>query len=349
MISVKRGMVKEILSEWEESSLVEVEYDGEVHKAMNYRSISGDIKCGDVVYVNVTANTLKLGTGGYDFVMVNTALGDNLNTGGSCDIMKMKYIPCQAGFEYIKPEGNFEGLMGCPVLIGELHSMLPAAACCLKYQKKDIKIAYIMTDGGCLAAGFSNIIRELKAKKIIDLSITYGNSFGGDMEAVNIYDALVMAKTAECDIIIVSMGPGSLGTGTKYGFSGIEQGFIIDASNSLGGTPVFIPRISFRDERQRHFGLSHHSITVLSEVADTKASVVIPKLGSPNMEIIMSQISKNNISHKHNIVIIDSDIVFQALRYYNVDVSTMGRGLYEDREFFITCGCAALYAASILK
>lgn len=44
MISVKRGMVKEILSEWEESSLVEVEYDGEVHKAMNYRSISGDIK-----------------------------------------------------------------------------------------------------------------------------------------------------------------------------------------------------------------------------------------------------------------------------------------------------------------
>ena len=33
------------------------------------------------------------------------------------------------------------------------------------------------------------------------------------------------------------MGPGIVGTGTKYGFSGIEQGYIIDAVNNLrGGT-----------------------------------------------------------------------------------------------------------------
>ena len=31
------------------------------------------------------------------------------------------------------------------------------------------------------------------------------------------------------------MGPGIVGTGTKYGFSGIEQGQIIDAINTLSG------------------------------------------------------------------------------------------------------------------
>ena len=31
------------------------------------------------------------------------------------------------------------------------------------------------------------------------------------------------------------MGPGIVGSGTKYGFTGIEQGYIIDVINNLGG------------------------------------------------------------------------------------------------------------------
>ena len=47
---------------------------------------------------------------------------------------------------------------------------------------------------------------------------------------------------------MVAMGPGIVGTGTNYGFTGIEQGTIIDAVNTLGGIPIAIPRISFADK-----------------------------------------------------------------------------------------------------
>ena len=47
------------------------------------------------------------------------------------------------------------------------------------------------------------------------------------------------------------MGPGIAGTGTKYGFTGIEQGPILDAVQKLGGMPISIPRISFADLKRK--------------------------------------------------------------------------------------------------
>ncbi len=88
------------------------------------------------------------------------------------------------------------------------------------------------------------------------------------MECTNIYTGLIAAKEVlKGDITIITMGPGIVGTGTKYGFSGIEQGQIIDAVNTLGGNPIVVPRISFRDLRERHKGMSHHTRTILSEIA----------------------------------------------------------------------------------
>ncbi len=37
----------------------------------------------------------------------------------------------------------------------------------------------------------------------------------------------------KADAVFVSMGPGIAGTGTKYGFTGIEQGSILDAVKNL--------------------------------------------------------------------------------------------------------------------
>ncbi|OJT85865.1 hypothetical protein BM535_22000, partial [Clostridioides difficile] len=69
-----------------------------------------------------------------------------------------------------------------------------------------------------------------KEKKLIDSTITIGNAFGGDYECINIYTALITAKEIlKADAVFVSMGPGIAGTGTKYGFTGIEQGSILDA------------------------------------------------------------------------------------------------------------------------
>lgn len=41
-------------------------------------------------------------------------------------------------------------------------------------------------------------------------------------------------EAAKCDLVIVGMGPGITGTGTRYGFTGVEQGYIIDGISTLG-------------------------------------------------------------------------------------------------------------------
>ncbi len=44
--------------------------------------------------------------------------------------------------------------------------MLAPIVAMLKYLNEDIKINYIMTDGGSLPIDFSNTVRDLKSKKI---------------------------------------------------------------------------------------------------------------------------------------------------------------------------------------
>lgn len=208
-----------------------------------------------------------------------------------------------------------------------------------------------MTDGGALPISFSRTAAFLKEEKLIEGSVTFGQAFGGDYEAVNIYTALLGAKhVLNSDIAIVTMGPGIVGTGTKYGFSGIEQGYIIDAVNTLGGTPVFIPRISFAERRARHFGISHHSITILTEIAKTRAEVIVPQFSEEKNKYIKAQIKKHSIDQIHKIVFIEEkeDILNNILHFNNdVRLSTMGRSIEQDKEFFVTAGAAGYYCAGL--
>ena len=81
-----------------------------------------------------------------------------------------------------------------------------------------------MTDGAALPIYLSKNVDTLKKKGLIDNTITIGSAFGGDYECINIYTALITAKEVlKADVVFVSMGPGIAGTGTKYGFTGIEQ------------------------------------------------------------------------------------------------------------------------------
>lgn len=358
MIRIRKAIVNSIIKKNDSITIIDVSFDNKIEKAINYNYLSGEVRINDTVYINSSANYLKLGTGGYNFVIINETRGGRTEIDQCNHIMKLKYTPLQIkcslppekSKDYYEKVNAFKDLQGMKVIIGELHSMLSPTACCLKYIDKKLTIVYIMTDGGSLPIDFSFTVSELKNKNIISYTITTGNAFGGDMEAVNIYDALIIAYSfLKCDIAIVTMGPGMLGTGTKYGFSGIELGFIIDCINTIKGIPVFIPRISFRDLRKRHYGISHHTLTILSEVAKTKAQVVFPIYDSIKMDYIKSQISMSDIETKHILHFIDDSTVFKALEFYNVNVSTMGRGLYEDKEFFMACSSAASFALSILN
>ena len=347
MMNFKEGIVTEILEEDKEIDWLEVEIDGEKSRAVNYRSLTGEIDTGDSVILNTTAVDLNLGTGGQNFVIHNKKNTNSKDSESNGHIMKLRYTPmqisCMATEEQDSPYHDdiksFTSLDNKVFIVGTLHSMLAPIAATIKYLNPELKINYIMTDSGALPIQFSKTVKYLKEKEIIDNTITVGHSFGGDFECINVYTGIITAKEVlDSDITIITMGPGIVGSGTKYGFSGIEQGYIVDAINTLGGKSIVVPRISFRDSRNRHEGMSHHSITVLDEIIQTKTNLILPKLDPEREEFIKAQILDTDINNKHDITYEDGSCIKEALDHYNLKITTMGRGYEEDKEFFTTLG-----------
>lgn len=63
-----------------------------------------------------------------------------------------------------------------------LHSMLGPICALAKRLKPGIKTGYVMTDGAALPAAFSKTITDLKRKGLLDVVVTCGNAFGGDLK-----------------------------------------------------------------------------------------------------------------------------------------------------------------------
>lgn len=331
--------------------------DGKTAKAVNYKKITGKVQIGDTVIVNTTAVELSLGTGGYHYVIYNYS-NESMKAEDKGHIMKLRYTPLQIKCLTAEEEDspyhekflNFKSLEGSIFIIGTLHSMLAPIACMIKWIDPTININYIMTDAGALPICFSRTVQELKEKEIINKTITVGHAFGGDIECTNIYNGLVAAKEIlSTNITIITMGPGIVGTGTKYGFSGIEQGSIIDSVNTLGGMPVVVPRVSFGDKRERHRGISHHTITVLREICKTSSNVIFPMIEEDKLNTLKKQIVENGIDKKHNLIYEDGNNIEKALKKYEMNVTTMGRGYEEDKEYFLTLGAVGKGAVHILN
>lgn len=357
MISYKNGTVRSIISNDNHLDWIEVDINGSKSRAVNYIGITGEINVGDRVVLNTTAIDLSLGTGGYHFVIYNHS-NPSMDLKGEGHIMKLRYTPyqlkCLAAEEEDSPHHDlfkeFKSLDNHIFIVSTLHSMIAPISAMIKYINKDIKINYIMTDGGALPIAFSKTVAELKEKDIIESTITTGHAFGGDLECTNIYTGLIAAKEVlKGDVTIISMGPGIVGTGTKYGFSGIEQGNNINAINNLGGRAIVVPRISFKDSRDRHKGISHHTLTVLSEITNTSTNVVLPLLEASKNNYITKQIEKLGIQNKHEIFFEKGEDILKALEYFNLNTTTMGRSVEDDLEYFITLGAVGSYVAKILN
>ncbi len=356
LISIKKGIVEKIIEKNKEISIIIVNINSLKQRAINYNCITGEVNINDEVVLNCTAVELGLGTGGYHFVIYNTTNNKNNCIESKGHIMKLRYTPlqlkCLTAEEQSSPYhgkfNNFKSLNNSIIIVGTLHSMLAPIATVIKSIKPELNINYIMTDGGALPIQFSKTINILKRKKIINKTITIGHSFGGDLECINIYTGLIASKEVlNSDVTIVTMGPGIVGTNTKYGFSGIEQGYIIDAANKLGGKVFAVPRISFSDNRKRHHGLSHHSITIFSKICCTKANIVIPMLEKEKLQLINNQLYENRIKQKHNLIYEDGNIVGDILKTYNLHIKTMNRTFEQDKEFFYTLGAVGKHISNL--
>jgi len=335
--------------------LVEPECEQTTCRAVNYRQLTGDVQAGDTVLLNTTAVELSLGTGGVHFVIANLSR-PFLPVEASGHIMKLRYTPQQVNVLSVEEEGhphhvlvqNFDSLRGKPVILAMLHSMVAPAAAGVQaiFADKGLgnaRIAYVMTDSAALPLAFSDLVRRLKEKQIISTTVTCGQAFGGDMEAVNIYTGLMAASLA--DVVIVAPGPGHVGTGSKFGFSGIEQGHHIDVVNQLGGLPVVIPRVSFADSRERHCGLSHHTITILSRACYSHATVIFPELPLDKARAINKKLQEHEIERRHSIVFEDGQPALDLLASLELEVKSMGRSVSDDPAYFLAAGAAGVFAA----
>lgn len=352
MIDVIKAQVKEIIYRDDSITKFTIENNGAVSECINYNQLIGEIKENDIILLNTTAVELGLGSGGYHFVLANLCR-DSYSNVGEGHIIKLRYTPiqinCMAAEAQESPYhmvfNNFESLDNIPVITGTLHSMVAPIALSLKHIAHKKRVVYVMTDGGALPIWMSEAVKRLVGNGILYKTITYGNAFGGDLECINVFTALIAAKDIlEADAVIISMGPGIAGTDTKYGFSSIEQSYIIDAVNNLGGKAIAVPRISFADHRSRHYGLSHHSRMTLGKLCCTKACIALPELEKSKGDLIKEQLKDSKIVYKHELSFWSCEKVEKLLEREEYQLEKMGKSFSQDKEYFITCGLSAFLA-----
>jgi Protein of unknown function (DUF3866) len=335
---------------------VSVDDDGAEIPALAYPALVGTPAVGDTVLLNVTAFELGLGTGGYALVV---AIPDRLPPDppdGPGHLVKARYTPLQAtvlGAD--EPDSahhdalaDADDLGGMPVVIADLHSALPAITAAVLAERPGTRIGYIMTDGGALPLWFSRTVAGLRAVDHLVGSITVGQALGGDLEAVTLHTGLLAARQVlAADLAVVTQGPGNLGTGTRWGFSGVASGEAVNAVGTLGGWPVASLRISEADPRPRHRGVSHHSLTAYGRVALARADVVVPALPGAFGNSVAAT-AADALGQRHHLVTVEVDGLLDVLRSAPVGLSTMGRGLDQDTAYFLAAAAAGRHAARLL-
>jgi Protein of unknown function (DUF3866) len=311
-------------------------YDGS--HAYVLTALTGPVAIGDEVIVNTTAVDLDLGTGGWHVVHWNLSRR-TWDHPGAGHLMKLRYTSLQAEYraaEEISPSEAPVDLAGRPVVVCSLHSQLGIVAAVVRELEPSARIAYVMTDGAALPLALSDLVAELCALRLLDVTVTAGHAFGGDLEAVNVPSALdVAARIGGADIVIVAMGPGVVGTGTALGTSALEVAPTIDAAVALGGEAIVAVRASDADARPRHRGVSHHSATSL-RLAARAASVAHA-----------AATTAFDVPPPHRVVTVDVPAVGPLLARVGLTVTTMGRGPDDDRRFFATTAAAGVLAARL--
>jgi hypothetical protein len=327
---------------------------GEI-EAVGYPGMLGPIDAGNRVVVNTTGLALRLGTGGVGFVLWNLdGAGPPPSPGGH--IVKMRYTPWQTEvLAAEEPEGphhrrlrEVESIDGMPVVVCGLHSQVAGVAAGIKAARPRARIGYLMSDGGALPMAISDLVRAVRAAGLVDVTCTYGHAFGGDIEAINVFSGLAALRWGEgTDVVVAAMGPGLAGSATRLGFSGLEQGQMLDAAAALGGTGVACLRVSFADSRQRHQGVSHHSLTALRVAARERCTVALPTLEAGLAAVVRAALDESGVAARHVIEETSGAPGYELLRAVGVAPVSMGRAMSEDPALQLAASAAGAVAANL--
>jgi hypothetical protein len=367
VITWRSGTVTALGTAWPGAQeLVVRTADGDV-RALAYPGLVGTPAVGDRVLLNVTALARGLGTGGYALVVAVPDAPPADPAPGPGHLVKGRYTPQQAMVlgvdEQESPHHDLlrdaDDLAGLPVVVADLHSALPAVVAGARHAAERAgrplpRVAYVMSDGGALPAWFSRTVATLREAGWLAACVTVGQAFGGDLEAVTVHTGLLAARlVVEADLVVVAQGPGNLGTGTRWGFSGVAVGEALNAAAVLGGRPVAALRVSGADPRERHRGVSHHSLTAVGRVALAPVDVVVPTGRATAERAALRALVREQAAGlcrpagRHALVEVPADGLDEALAATPVRLSSMGRGLADDPEAFVASAAAGVHAESL--
>ncbi|MCT1435971.1 DUF3866 family protein [Brachybacterium paraconglomeratum] len=369
MLRWERGTVSAVTSSWPGVDRLEIDLDDGAGtlSAIAYEELTGRPRAGEQVLLNTNAVRRELGTGGDAMVVARTeVLPEAAEVRGH--MVKARYTPMQTmvdalddpDSEHYETVREATGIDGMPVVVADLHSSLPAIVAGIRARRRSARIAYVHTDAAALPAVYSKSAARLREAGLLTAVISAGQSFGGDLEAVTVHSALLGARhVVGADVAIVIQGPGNLGTGTGWGFSGIQTAESLHAASVLGGVPIATLRVSEADERERHRGLSHHSSTAYGRALLAPVHLpVLPRTDSRYNsfhESVRKQVKSTILKPAkkrgvlHHLTEVDAKGLRDALEEMPVRMTTMGRTLAEDYASFQYAALAGRCAAEHVR
>jgi hypothetical protein len=322
-VTLRRGTVTGITERHD--GLVRLEVDG--RPCVAYPSVTGPVALGDDVLVNVQAVELGLGSGGFDLVHANLTRGLGLPAEDGAHVMKLPYTSLQHAAPHAEEgwgDDPVADLAGLPVVACSLHSQVAPVCAGLG---NELGAAYVQLAGGALPVPLSDTVRLLRNQGYLRTTVAVGPCLGGEIECVSPASALLACALAEVDVVVCAIGPGVVGTGSRFGHGALAAASALVTAAALGGRPVLAPRVSSADERERHRGISHHTLAVL-QLARGEVTVAWPEGLDPPAELA-------------DVEVVDASDWRDACA--GLPLSHMDRGPDEEPWFF-----AAAYAAGRL-
>lgn len=304
--------------------VVWLEVDG--RPCLAYPRLTGEVEVGDVVLVNVQATELELGSGGFDVLYANLTRGLQLPVAERAHVMTLPYTPGQLAARFVEEEGaeDTERLAGTPVVCLGLHSQLAPVCAALSGRR----VAYVQQGGGALPVSLSDTVRALKVRKLLETAIAVSPCLDGDVQCVTVASSLLHAAGRGADVVVCGIGPGIVGTASRFGHGGLAVADAANAASALGGAPIVAPRVSFGDERERHQGVSHHTRSAL-ELCLGEVRVAWP----------------HGLQRPDGLDVVEVDVTGWETACGSLPLTHMGRGPREDPWFFAAAFAAGRLAA----
>jgi hypothetical protein len=314
-------------------------------------ALVGASQVGDDVVVNVEALDLGLGSGGFDVIHVNLTRGLAGQSAKGANVMKLNYTSMQHAIVPVEEE-ELRLPLERPVAVLALHGQLGAVAWAFGQANPGAKLGYVQTEGGALPGGHSRTVKALRESGLLAGHLTAGAAFGGEGEAITTAGALHHGLSMlGWDAAVCGPGPGIVGSSSRLGHGGMVALDTAHVALALGCQTLLVARMSSSDDRTRHRGISHHTLTVLDLLLEP-VSVALPAgMRSPvgaDLRAGLGAVFGDGASPSRPTLALDVERPARVTRHdwrrAEVDLpayaasglpsETMGRGLAQDPLFF---------------